>query len=53
MCTFGGEDLDVLYVTSAASMVPEGERATQPHAGALFAIRGLEVRGLPEPMFAG
>ncbi len=53
MCTFGGPALDVLYVTSAASMVPEAERSGAPYAGALFAIHGLDVRGLPEPMFAG
>lgn len=51
MCSFGGERLDTLYVTSAASMVPEAERAAQPLAGALFAIRGLGVKGLPEPVF--
>jgi L-arabinonolactonase len=53
MCTFGGSSLDVLYVTSAASMLPEAERAEQPLAGALFAIHGLDVTGLPEPFFAG
>ncbi len=53
MCTFGGDKLDVLYVTSAASMVAESDRAAQPHAGALFAIHGLGVRGLPEPLFEG
>jgi sugar lactone lactonase YvrE len=53
MCTFGGPDLDILYVTSAASMLSEEERAAQPLAGALFAIRGLGVKGLPETMFGG
>jgi sugar lactone lactonase YvrE len=53
MCTFGGDDLDVLYVTSAASMVPDAERAGTPQAGAVFAIHDLGVKGLPEPMFAG
>ena len=53
MCSFGGEGLDVLYVTSAAAMVSETERAAVPQAGALFAIRGLGARGLPEPEFAG
>lgn len=53
MCSFGGEALETLYVTSAASMVPEAERDAQPLAGALFAIRGLGVTGLPEPLFAG
>jgi sugar lactone lactonase YvrE len=53
MCSFGGPALDVLYVTSAALMLPDAERAAQPLAGALFAIHGLGVRGLPEPFFAG
>jgi sugar lactone lactonase YvrE len=53
MCTFGGPDLDILYVTSAASMIPEAERASVPHAGALFAIRDLGAKGIPEPHFAG
>jgi sugar lactone lactonase YvrE len=53
MCSFGGEALDTLYVTSAASMVPDAERANAPRAGAVFAIHGLGVKGLPEPRFAG
>ncbi|MGL4289159.1 MAG: SMP-30/gluconolactonase/LRE family protein [Phreatobacter sp.] len=53
MCTFGGPKLDILYVTSAAAMVPEAERAAAPHAGALFAVHDLGVTGLPEPHFGG
>ena len=41
-CTFGGKDLDTLYVTSAASP-DKGDRL----AGSLFAIK-TNVRGLPE-----
>jgi sugar lactone lactonase YvrE len=52
MCTFGGRNLDVLYVTSAAALAPAEQRASQPHAGALFAIHGLGVKGLEEPRFA-
>jgi L-arabinonolactonase len=52
MCSFGGPKLDVLYVTSAASMLPDAERAAQPLAGALFAVQGLGATGLPEPFFA-
>jgi sugar lactone lactonase YvrE len=51
MCSFGGPELDVLYVTSAAAMLPEAERISEPLAGALFAVRGLNARGLPEPWF--
>ena len=53
MCSFGGEGLDVLYVTSSAAMVPEAERSGVKQAGAVFAIRRLGVRGLPEPEFGG
>jgi sugar lactone lactonase YvrE len=53
MCNFGGPDLDVLYVTSGTVFLDEAERARQPLAGALFAIRGLGVRGVPEPLFGG
>ena len=53
MCSFGGGGLDTLFVTSAAWMVPEAERKEQPLAGALFAIRGVGVKGLPETLFGG
>jgi sugar lactone lactonase YvrE len=53
MCNFGGPDLDVLYVTSGTVFLSEAERVRQPLAGALFAVRGLGVRGLPEPIFGG
>jgi sugar lactone lactonase YvrE len=45
-CTFGGTDLDVLYVTTAASPADKGDRL----AGSLFAIK-TSVRGLPEDRF--
>ena len=53
MCTFGGEDLEKLYVTSATRFLTPEEASAQPLAGSLFVIRGLGVRGLPEPLFAG
>lgn len=41
---FGGPNLDILYVTSAA----QERNAPQPKpAGQLFAVTGLGVRGLP------
>ena len=46
-CEFGGKDLDVLYVTTAART-----RRDQPHAGGLFAVYA-GVRGLPTPPFKG
>ncbi|WP_426958596.1 SMP-30/gluconolactonase/LRE family protein [Muricoccus radiodurans] len=53
MCNFGGPDLDVLYVTSGTVFLGEAERSRQPLAGALFALRGLGVRGVAEPLFGG
>lgn len=53
MCNFGGDGMDVLYVTSASAFVSEEEKLQQPLAGALFAIHGLGVRGIPEPRFKG
>lgn len=50
--TFGGPDLDVGYVTSMAREV-KGAKPREREAGALFAVYGLGVRGLPEPRFAG
>ncbi len=52
MVTFGGPQLDRLYVTSATRMLVDTERAQWPLAGALFQIDGLGARGLPEPLFA-
>lgn len=49
---FGGRNLDVLYFTSMSKAL-RGVPTTQPGAGALFAIYGLGVRGLPEMRFAG
>lgn len=45
-CTFGGPDLNTLYVTTAASGAPPSDRL----AGGLFAIQ-TEVAGLPEKRF--
>jgi sugar lactone lactonase YvrE len=51
-CAFGGDKLDVLYVTSAKIMLKPDALAAQPMAGALFAVYP-GVRGLPEAAFAG
>ena len=50
--TFGGDDHDVLYVTTIGGE-DQGERDPSPEAGGLFAIHGLGVAGLPEPRFEG
>jgi L-arabinonolactonase len=51
MVAFGGTELDVLYVTSATSLLSTEERAAWPHAGKLFRIDGLGARGIAEPWF--
>ena len=57
---FGGDDLDVLYVTSMARVKHPAvhdrfaaELKPQFQAGSVFAIHGLGIRGVPEPRFAG
>ncbi|TVT59354.1 SMP-30/gluconolactonase/LRE family protein [Amycolatopsis rhizosphaerae] len=47
-CTFGGPDLDELYITTSRQGVPGG---AEPEAGALFRYRP-GVRGLPVLPFA-
>jgi L-arabinonolactonase len=49
--TFGGPDLDRLFVTSIAFSLGE-DAPVAPEAGWLFAIEGLGVTGRPEPRFA-
>lgn len=39
MCSFAGEDLDVLYVTSAADKLTPEQRRREPLAGALLRLR--------------
>ena len=46
-CTFGGANLDQLFVTSSRSLLPEAERASDPVAGNIFAVVGLGVKGRP------
>ncbi len=51
-CCFGGDDLETLYVTSAAQRMTPEQRAAEPLAGGLLAVRA-GVRGLPEATFGG
>lgn len=46
-CAFGGPDRDTLFVTSARNDLDDDALARQPHAGRVFAIGGLGVRGPP------
>ncbi len=48
---FGGPDLDVLFVTSISNS-GNALKDAHPDAGALFAVHGTGVRGLPEVRFA-
>ncbi|MGZ2256370.1 SMP-30/gluconolactonase/LRE family protein [Roseobacter sp. A03A-229] len=57
---FGGPDLDEIYVTSMARVSHPAshdnfavEAKPQFAAGGLFRIRGLGIRGIAEPRFAG
>ncbi len=47
-CAFGGPDLKDLYITTGIH-----KTAKEEHAGRLFVIRGLGVRGVPAHAFAG
>jgi sugar lactone lactonase YvrE len=49
-CTFGGPDLDMLYVTTAREGLDL--EAGDP-AGSVLVVRGLGVRGLPAARFSG
>ncbi|MCA1386395.1 MULTISPECIES: SMP-30/gluconolactonase/LRE family protein [unclassified Bradyrhizobium] len=49
---FGGPNLDILYVTSMAKPPLPRFPDDGQQRGALFAIKGLGVRGIPEPRFA-
>ncbi len=51
-CCFGGEQLDDLYLTSAAGPVADSERDKQPLAGRVLRVR-TGIRGRAEPVFAG
>jgi L-arabinonolactonase len=47
---FGGEHLNVLYVTSARVGLTDAQLAEAPHSGAVFHLP-LDIRGLPESRF--
>jgi sugar lactone lactonase YvrE len=47
-CAFGGPDLSDLFVTTGVHKTAEEE-----HAGRLFVIRGLKVKGVPASAFRG
>jgi sugar lactone lactonase YvrE len=48
MCTFGGDALDFLYVTSATHQLPPEQRRKEPLAGSLLRFRPGKT-GVPKP----
>ncbi|WP_068469394.1 SMP-30/gluconolactonase/LRE family protein [Candidatus Protochlamydia phocaeensis] len=46
-CAFGGENLDILFMTTARENMSREEIEQYPLSGSLFAVR-TEVKGLPE-----
>lgn len=51
-CTFGGPELDTLYITTASQNMLPAELEKYPLSGSLFAYQP-GVKGLPTPQFAG
>jgi sugar lactone lactonase YvrE len=46
-CTFGGENLDDLYITTARVGLTEEALAAQPLAGEFFVVKNCGFKGLP------
>ncbi len=46
-CTFGGQSLEDLYITSASVDLTDGDLKMQPLAGSLFVVRNCGFKGLP------
>jgi sugar lactone lactonase YvrE/DNA-binding IclR family transcriptional regulator len=51
-CTFGGPNLDILYVTTARIRLSAQQLAEAPLSGSVLAVN-VGIKGLPEPMFGG
>lgn len=51
-CTFGGDKLDTLYITSAWQGLAPEQRALEPLAGSIFEVQ-LDVKGPPAHVFGG
>lgn len=52
-CTFGGEKLQDLYITSAQTGLNKMQLAQEPLAGALFIVEACGFEGLPSFRFKG
>jgi len=52
-CTFGGNNLQELYITSARQNLSDAAISAQPLAGALFVVKNTGQKGLPLNYFKG
>lgn len=54
-CTFAGDDLRTLYITTARTRMSDAELAAKPYAGGVFAVRmqGDHAPGIVEARYAG
>ncbi len=50
-CTFGGKDLNDLYITTARTGLSERQLKDEPLAGSLFVFRNCGFKGLPTDRF--
>lgn len=51
-CTFGGPDLDWLYITTAREGLSDAQLLGQPEAGGIFRVQ-VSIGGLPADRFVG
>jgi len=51
-CTFGGKDMNKLFITTISEGLSEAEKEAQPLAGDVF-VFDTDYKGLLEPLFAG
>jgi sugar lactone lactonase YvrE len=52
-CAFGGPDRSTLFVTTARDGLDDAALSRQPHAGHVFRIEGLGVKGAPCALYRG
>lgn len=52
-CTFGGADLNDLYITTATKGLDAENLQQQPHAGKLFVVKNCDVKGTAVQKFKG
>ena len=51
MCTFGGPNLDRLYIVTSRKFLKHNEK--NDLAGSLFYVDGLNTKGIEETFFGG